>query len=133
MSATPSAPRHPSRPTVQQRSESHLPPHESKSITSVPVTPGISQGTYGKCPSGTLSFRKPQTAGQEYFSHQIDPANAAQSHASPTSPLTARTPLKSGLGRLQHGDIALSGTVLSATFTLPQAIQYAKGGTWVMF
>ncbi|KAL6900086.1 glycosyltransferase family 20 protein [Trichoderma evansii] len=131
MSSTPSAAqRHPSRPAVQQRSESHLPPHESKSITSIPVTPGISQGTYGKCPSGTSGFRDPQTARQGYFSRPLDPANTAQSHASPTSPLSALTPLKSGLNLPQHGDIPLSGTVLSATFTLPQAIQYAKGGKW---
>lgn len=127
-----SAQRHPSRPTIQQRTESHLPPHQSKSITSVPVTPGISQGTYGKCPSETSAFRNPPPARQEYFSRQLpDSANSAQSQASPASPLSARTPLKSSLSRLQHGDVAVSGTVISATFTLPQAIQYAKAGIWV--
>lgn len=127
----PSAQRHPTRPAIQQRSESLLPPHESNSITSIPVTPGISQGTYGKCPSGVPTSRHPHTARQEYFSGQLDPVNEAQPQPSPASPLCARLPLISRLSQLQLGDVALSGTVLSATFPLPQSIQYRQEGTWV--
>lgn len=127
-----SAQRHPGRPVMQQRSETLLPPHESKSITSIPVTPGISQGTYGKCPSGIPTSRHPHAASQEYFPRQLDPVNESQSQPSPTTPLCARMPLRSRLSQLQLGDIALSGTVLSATFTLPQSIQYHKGETWVI-
>ncbi|KAH8126319.1 trehalose 6-phosphate synthase/phosphatase [Trichoderma asperellum] len=126
----PSAQRHPTRPAIQQRSESLLPPHESNSITSIPVTPGISQGTYGKCPSGVPTSRHPHVARQEYFSSQLDPVNEAQPQPSPASPLCARLPLISRLSQLQLGDIALSGTVISATFPLPQSIQYRKEGTW---
>lgn len=127
----PSAQRHPTRPAIQQRSESLLPPHESNSITSIPVTPGISQGTYGKCPSGVPTSRHPHAARQGYFSSQLDPVNEAQPQPSPASPLCARLPLISRLSQLQLGDVALSGTVLSATFPLPQSIQYRKEGTWV--
>ncbi|KAM0265338.1 hypothetical protein ACHAQJ_000178 [Trichoderma viride] len=115
---------------MQQRNESHLPPHESKSITSIPVTPGISQGTYGKCPSGIPTSRKSQTARQEYFSRQPDSGNSTHAQPSPASPLIGRTPLRSSLSQLQHGDVALSGTVLSATFTLPQSLHYHKGEKW---
>ena len=39
-------PQHEARPFTQHRHKSHLPPHERKSNTTVPVTPGISAGTY---------------------------------------------------------------------------------------
>lgn len=123
MSNTPfSVPRHSSRPRIQQRTESLLPPHESKSITSVPVTPGISQGTYQRYPGGTAAtLRIPQSAKLGYFS---DSVHSAQSQ-------DAQTPLKSISSQPQHEGAVFSGKVLSATFTLPQAIQYSQGGKWV--
>ncbi|RFU73685.1 glycosyltransferase family 20 [Trichoderma arundinaceum] len=124
MSGKPSAAhRHLDRPAVQRRSESHLPPHESESITSIPVTPGISQGTYGECPSGIRTLRKAQPESQGYFSRQ-------SSFNSVESPFSARIPLRSTPSQHQHGDVALSGTVLSATFTLPQLLRYRKEGKW---
>jgi trehalose 6-phosphate synthase/phosphatase len=77
-------------------------------------------------------LRKPQNAGQGYFSRQPDSANSEHSQPSPTSPLVGRIPLKSSLSQIQHGEVALSGTVLSATFTLPQTLQHHKGGKWVI-
>lgn len=120
-----SASRHP-RPKIQQRTDTLLPPHESKSITSVPVTPGISQGTYQRFSDGTAAtLRIPQSARLGYFASQgSDSANSAHSHE-------AQTPLKSISSRPQHEGAVFSGNVLSATFTLPQAIQFSQGGKWV--
>ncbi|KAL7787002.1 family 20 glycosyltransferase [Trichoderma ceciliae] len=125
MSATPSsAQRHLRRPAGQQRSESHLPPHESQSITSIPVTPGISQGTYDEYPSGIQTSKTPQSGRQEYFSRRPDSATSVLPQPN------TRMPLRPSLGQHQHGDVELSGTVLSATFTLPQLLQYHRGGDW---
>lgn len=116
---------HPGRPAVQQRSESHLPPHESESITSIPVTPGISQGTYGEFhPSGIPTSRRAQSGKQEYFPRRL--VNTVQAQPSVASPLNGGI-----LPGSRHGEVALSGTVLSVTFTLPQLLRYRKGGEWV--
>lgn len=114
-----SASRHPRRPRIQQRTESLLPPHQSKSITSVPVTPGISQGTYM---NGVSGLKSPESARQEYFPRH---ANSAQSQTFGTS---VKPP---DLGPSTWEGSDLSGNVLSATFTLPQAIQYSQRGNWV--
>lgn len=121
-----SAPRHPSRPSIPQRTDTLLPPHEAKSITSIPVTPGISQGTYQRIPGRPAALKTPQSARLEYFApHQVsESANSAQSQET-------QTPLKSASSQPQHEGAATSGNVISATFTLPQAIQYSQGGKWV--
>ncbi|KAJ4865407.1 glycosyltransferase family 20 domain-containing protein [Trichoderma breve] len=132
MSGTPySTQRLPNRPAVQQRTESFLPPHESEAITSIPVTPGISQGTYGDpndgipTPMGIPTPRviQSQPGRQEYFPRR--PANKALAQSSAVPPFGDGILTGSG-----QGEVFLSGTVLSATFTLPQLLRYRKGGKW---
>ncbi|KAL7938440.1 glycosyltransferase family 20 protein [Trichoderma chlorosporum] len=126
MSGTPySTQRHLDRPAVQQRTESFLPPHQSEAITSIPVTPGISQGTYGERTDGIPTSRggQHQSGRQDYFPQRL--TNTIPIRPSAVSPLDDGT-----LPRSRHGEVALSGTVLSATFTLPQLLRYRKGGKW---
>ncbi|KAK0755594.1 hypothetical protein N5P37_011836 [Trichoderma harzianum] len=123
MSGTPSSRHHLDRPVIQQQGESLLPLHESESITSIPVTPGISQGTYGEHPRGLTTSERAQPGKQEYFPRR--PANTVQ------TPPYAVSPLDDGsFSGPRHGEVALSGTVLSATFTLPQRLRNRKGGKW---
>ncbi|KAL6857377.1 glycosyltransferase family 20 protein [Trichoderma novae-zelandiae] len=113
----------PSRPGVPQRNDSQLPPHESEAIISIPVTPGISQGTYGERPNGFPTSRRPQQERQDYFPRR--PVNTVRAPPSALSPLNYETALGS-----RQGDVPLSGNVLSVTFTLPQLLRYRRGGQW---
>lgn len=122
MSGTPysTTQRYPLRPAIQQRTESFLPPHEKEAITSIPVTPGISQGTYGNPSDGIPTPRgiQLQPGRHDYFPRR--PANRALAQ-----------PFGDGvLNGPRQGELSLSGTVLSATFSLPQLLRYRKGGKW---
>ncbi|PTB70216.1 glycosyltransferase family 20 protein [Trichoderma citrinoviride] len=113
----------PIRPSVPQRNETQLLAHRTEAITSIPVTPGISQGTYGvERPNGFPTSRRPQQERQDYF-----PRRAA--HTVPAQP-PAVSPLNEISLAARQGDIALSGNILSVTFTLPQLLRYRKGGVW---
>ncbi|KAK1255660.1 hypothetical protein MKX07_007919 [Trichoderma sp. CBMAI-0711] len=113
----------PTRPAVPQRNDTQLPPHESEAITSIPVTPGISQGTYGlERPNGFPSSRRPQQDKQDYFPRRT-------AHTVPAQP-PAVSPLNEITLAARRGDIPLSGNVLSVTFTLPQLLRFRRGGKW---
>lgn len=140
-----------SRPGLQDRTESSLPPHFRPSVIDVPVTPGITRETY-----------EPQGSdGQEanYFSHKTS------DHALAASPLpissAAFAPgdfdaqLTAGANsstdflkrvtdavmggrrdslseiRKETPDLSLSGNIISATFNIPHSLKYHKGSDWV--
>ncbi|KAK4074660.1 CAZyme family GT20 [Purpureocillium lilacinum] len=108
--------------------ESHLPPQERKSVINVPVTPDIRKDTYNDQPSKAERLR------QGYFPPQPGTAKqqAVRQTAAP-SPQQQKRNLKTGDGAsppLRNGADHTHRRVISATFTVPQLLQYDKDGQW---
>ncbi|GJN78549.1 threalose-6-phosphate phosphatase [Purpureocillium lilacinum] len=109
--------------------ESHLPPQERKSVTDVPVTPDIRRDTYNDQPSKAERLR------QGYFPPQPGTAKqhaVRQTIPSPSHQLQKRN-LTTGDGASpsrRNGSVPAHRRVLSATFTVPQLLQYDKDGQW---
>lgn len=130
-----------------------LPPHERTSITNVPVTPGIQSSTYlsraGIDSTGTSSpsyfTRDPAKNGTSASSgpasqpvpNESSPSNLVKD--APTDLEVLRRMSVSTKGRRQSiseikaaaPELALSGNILSVTFTTPHALKYHKNGEWV--
>ena len=122
-------PQHEARPFTQHRHKSHLPPHERKSNTTVPVTPGISAGTYTESANRLGTKDK---LSKDYFSRQSNASSHAQTRPSRhQAPVHAHMRPGASERRSQHKAMALGGTVISATFTVPQLLQYREGSEWV--
>lgn len=111
--------------------ESHLPPQERKSVTNVPVTPDIRRDTYDDQPS------KAQPLRQGYFPPQQQPGSARQHSWRQTivpSSQQQKCNLTTGDGApppRRNGTEPIHRRVISATFTVPQLLQYDKDGQWV--
>lgn len=129
-----------------------LPPHERDSITRVPVTPGIMPSTYTR--SSTDSAKN---ASPSYFTKDPNMQNNAISDAPRReSPAEISSPSNVAQGATSHmevlrrmsvslrgrresiseiraaaPDLALSGNIISVTFTTPHSMKYHKGGDWV--
>ncbi|KAI2627857.1 glycosyltransferase family 20 protein [Hypoxylon sp. NC1633] len=129
-----------------------LPPHQRDSITRVPVTPGINSSTY----TARSSTDSSKAGGSGYFTN--DPrkqsvgssstlrtespadisstSNIVQGATSPHDVL--RRMSVSTRGRKESisdikaaaPDLALSGSIISVTFTTPHALKYHKNGDW---
>ncbi|KAI6081338.1 glycosyltransferase family 20 protein [Hypoxylon rubiginosum] len=128
-----------------------LPPHERDSITRVPVTPGIMPSTYTR--SSTDSAKN---ASPSYFTKDPNMQNNAISDAPRReSPAEISSPSNVAQGATSHmevlrrmsvslrgrresiseiraaaPDLALSGNIISVTFTTPHSMKYHKGGDW---
>jgi len=117
-----------------------LHPGLDPSITQVPVTPGINLSTYASDSSGALA--------QSYFTHDVQKMRDQLAQ----SPSEAAAGAKSGHDilrkislsghqrqvsltdvdpRAANPSLSLSGSVISATFCIPYALQYRKGRDWV--
>lgn len=109
------------------------------SVTNVPVTPGISQSTYRQPPpvrnqSGyfsttlnTLSEDMPDTAAG------LDGASSGHEilrRMSLTGSSDRRDSVASVDPLAANPELALSGSVISATFCLPHSLRYRKGADW---
>ncbi|TPX12619.1 uncharacterized protein E0L32_000796 [Thyridium curvatum] len=142
------------RPSLQNRTESHLPPHERQSITQVPVTPGIGPDTYkSQSSQGSSGTSNPQSSTPGYFtsdqrglvsspepaegSAAATAANTLPDAASGRDLLRRMSLLKMG-GRREslteirevNPDLALSGNIISATFNIPHSLTYKPGTDW---
>lgn len=102
-------------------------PTTAEDARKVPVTPGISFGTYDESPVDT----RQRSGGTDYFT------SSGQSSSSNLEFSTSETSLD-GHGEQQNGNydtgvptFSTKGSVISATFTLPQLIQLDKNDTWV--
>ncbi|KAI0844056.1 glycosyltransferase family 20 protein [Daldinia vernicosa] len=135
-----------------QQESPDLPPHLRDSITRVPVTPGIQSSTY----LAKTSTDSVKAASQGYFTR--DPANQSsdvsqppptEPHSdgsSPTNLVKGATSDEEVLRRMSIStkgrresiseiraaapDLALSGNIISVTFTTPYSLKYRKNGEW---
>lgn len=128
---------------------SDLPPHERNVVTRVPVTPGIQPSTY----SSQVNIESTKAASPSYF-NQNDNNVSKESATGPAIDASSPTNLVQGAssdhevlrrmsislsGRRESiteikaaaPDLALSGNIISATFTTPHSLKYHKSGDWV--
>ena len=111
--------------------ESHLPPQERKSVTDVPVTPDIRRDTYNDQPSKAERLRQgyfppqPGTAKQHAIRQTIAPSSSQQLQKRNLTTGDGASPSR------RNGSVPAHRRVLSATFTVPQLLQYDKDGQWV--
>ncbi|KAI0107378.1 glycosyltransferase family 20 protein [Hypoxylon sp. NC0597] len=132
----------------------NLPPHERKAITRVPVTPGIQASTYSSR-TGTDSSA-PKAPSPSYFTQDPGKNDSGFATAPPVespSDISSPTNLAKGAAsdhevlrrmsislrgrresiseiRAAAPDLALSGNIISVTFTTPHALKYHKSGDW---
>ncbi|KJZ68894.1 hypothetical protein HIM_11716 [Hirsutella minnesotensis 3608] len=118
------------RPGVQEQNDSYVLPQRHESVKRAPVTPGITLGTYDDYPKGTGNPEQTGPLSQEYFS--MLPDASSQDQAQPSPELSPDTTFHLGTTAHEHqnSSVALSRTILSATFTIPHLLQYCKGAKW---
>ncbi|KAI0595154.1 glycosyltransferase family 20-domain-containing protein [Biscogniauxia sp. FL1348] len=133
-----------------------LPPHQRSSITHVPVTPGIHLSTYSSQSSpDSRGYESPSYFTKDPRQHDLAsrtldsslqlPDTAERTPSSLTDPTTREMAGHDVLRRmsLSRGrresisdikaaapDLALSGNIISATFTTPHSLKYHKNGEW---
>lgn len=133
------------------RDSPDLPPHERDSVTRVPVTPGIQPSTYIRSSAdstkpGSPSYftrdpikqnnvsNAPRTESPAEISSPASLVKGATSHLEilrrMSVPLRGRRESISEI-RAVAPDLALSGNIISATFTTPHSMKYHKSGEWV--
>ncbi|KAF2965735.1 hypothetical protein GQX73_g7856 [Xylaria multiplex] len=132
-----------------------LPPHERKAITRVPVTPGIHLATY-KTPASQQSINSDSPG---YFtqdpkkhdrpsepSHKPQPPGESRRSSSPTDLIRGAMSGEEVLRRMSQStrgrsesitdiksaapDLALTGNIISVTFTTPHTVKYHNNGEW---
>ncbi|KAI1305077.1 trehalose-phosphatase [Xylaria venustula] len=118
-----------------------LPPHERAANVNVPVTPGIFQATY-KTPA---IQRSDDSESRGYFTQDPGQAPEGTGTPSPTDLLRGAMSGDEVLRRLRQStdrresitdiqsaapDLALSGNIISVTFTTPHTIKYRRNGEW---
>lgn len=142
------------RPSLNERSstESSLPPHHRRSVTAIPVTPGIGARTYSQ-DSGRSSqasgsyfhFRpsKEGAASPDFVDDDHVMSSPEQQGAADAASMSGHDILRrmsrSSRGRREslsdiraaHPSLPLSGNVISATFNMPHSLKYRKGADWV--
>ncbi|CAJ2509156.1 Uu.00g141820.m01.CDS01 [Anthostomella pinea] len=135
-----------------------LPPHQRPSITNIPVTPGIHLSTYLSSRRGSREVESPSYFTQNPSRHDrsfaetphrivTSPGQIANT-GRPTSPtdlirgvMTGEEVLKrmsltsrrrESISDIQSAapDLALTGNIISATWTTPRAFKYRKNGQW---
>lgn len=145
------------RPTLDERTESSLPPHLQPSITDVPVTPGIDLPTYKSADSSRSSAKNTSDSPADYFhsaplkevAASPDPiddnmttaTDAAGTGSSESGHDILRRLSQSARGRREslseiqaaNPTLALSGNVISATFNMSYSLKYRKGADWVCY
>ncbi|OTB10376.1 glycosyltransferase family 20 protein [Daldinia sp. EC12] len=129
-----------------------LPPHLRKSVTRVPVTPGIQPSTYlsrtstDSIKSASPSYFTRDPASQNSGVSRPPPAEPPLDGSSPTNLVKGATSDHEVLRRMSVStkgrresiseiraaapDLALSGNIISVTFTTPYSIKYLKNGEW---
>ncbi|KAI1640745.1 glycosyltransferase family 20-domain-containing protein [Biscogniauxia mediterranea] len=133
-----------------------LPPHQRSSITHVPVTPDINLSTYSsQSSSDSRGYESPSYFTKDPRQHDraartVDsplqlPDTAERSPSSHTDPVTREMAGHEVLRRMSLSkgsresisdikaaapDLALSGNIISATFTTPHSLKYHKNGEW---
>jgi trehalose 6-phosphate synthase/phosphatase len=146
-------------PEGESDSSPNLPPHQRTAVTRVPVTPGIHQNTYqtpslqrsGTIESGgyftqnpakhdrtSVSMGAAQTGGDDSAARRSSsPNDLIQGSMSGEEVLRrmsyAATGRKESISDIRSAapDLALSGNIISATFTTPHTLKYHKNGEWV--
>jgi len=146
-------------PEGDSDSSPNLPPHQRTAVTRVPVTPDIHQNTYqtpslqrsGIIESGGYFTQNPakhdrtsvsmgagQIGGDDSAAKQSSsPNDIIQGSMSGEEVLRrmsyATTGRKESISDIRSAapDLALSGNIISATFTTPHTLKYHKNGEWV--
>jgi trehalose 6-phosphate synthase/phosphatase len=137
----------------------NLPPHERSAVTRVPVTPDIRQDTY-QTPAlqrtqdsesagyFTLDPRKhDRPAKSSQIGQSAGDDFGDRRSSSPTNLIRGAMTGEEVLRRMSHAaagrresitdirsaapDLALTGNIISVTFTTPHTIRYHKNGGWV--
>ena len=139
------------RPPLQEDdSDSALPPQLRPSVTKVPVTPGINARTYksessgdsraadAAPPSDSPGYFNSITSSRSHLAVSPDGMEEEQNPDNAESPqeILRRLSLSGeSLAKIREAnpDLALSGNIISATFTLPHTLKYRKGSDWVRF
>lgn len=99
-------------------------PTSAEAARRVPVTPGISFGTYDESPMDSR-LRPPAT---DYFSSS---GHSSSSKAPSEISLQEIPEQVNGRDKSEVSEAQSKGSVISATFTLPQIIQLDKSDIWV--
>lgn len=137
------------RPTASRNDSIH--PALRPDVTNTPVTPGIHLSTYRALPQGTLAPALNRNASGYFSSLNCLIEGMAESPACPSSAVLAGAPSVhdilprmslSSSGRRDsvasidplaaNPELALSGSVISATFALPYSLSCRKGADWVL-
>ena len=150
-----------SRPAGGEQSDSNLSTPLREDITAVPVTPGIHLSTFDEPePSSGLDDGATPAGGSGspgYFA-KVDRRLVASPDSIDTSVPTAQSPGEAATGaksahdilrrmslaamgrresisdiRARNPDLALSGNIISATFTIPYSLEYRTGKDWVSY
>jgi len=144
------------RPAIPERGESSLPPHARQSVTEVPVTPGITPNAYQPADNETTPSGA-DTSNRDYFSRKAIDRSIAESpttvaledgenkfnaqiaagatagkdylHRLTQHVMGSRRDSLSDI-RARNPNLALSGNIISATFTIPHLLRYHKGSDW---
>jgi trehalose 6-phosphate synthase/phosphatase len=130
-------------PLNPDESPDSIHPGQHPSLTEIPVTPGIHIGEYinsrpGTGASGYFS-QNPARSGmaqtptqavagaktRQEVLRRLSLTRTPQAHEEPISELSKVDP------RAANPTLALSGNVISATFVIPQSLQWRKGADWV--
>ncbi|KAI5364151.1 Putative glycosyl transferase, family 20, HAD-superfamily hydrolase, subfamily IIB, HAD superfamily [Septoria linicola] len=141
------------RPTAE-RQDTTLPGHLCEDITSIPVTPTVSNESNVPPNSGPGTSRNPPqhvleavgaSGQQEYFSDRAGSTNAPSSaHATVSGAkdgedLLRRLSLTAATSKpdfasidpsTAHPALGLSGNIISATFAVPYKVGYTTSGEW---
>jgi trehalose 6-phosphate synthase/phosphatase len=129
-----------SRPLEALQRQESVHPSLRPGATDVPVTPGIHLSTYASDSSGVVP--------QSYFANDVDelreplaqsPSEAAEGAKSGHDILRKmslsghqrKASLTDVDPRAANPSLSLSGSVISATFTIPHSLHYRKGQEWV--
>ena len=116
------------RQPLTQRVLNNPMPTSAEGAQKVPVTPGISCGTYDQSPID----QRPRPPASDYFTSSSQSSSSNLTHsASDTSSQESPNNVndKDSVERLGNES---KGSVISATFTLPQVIQLGKNDKWVI-
>lgn len=137
--------------------EEDLPAHQRQSVTSIPVTPGIHSSTYSHASNQSRTQsespnyfsrnpeqadRRPSKVPEADESSQAGTGGASSPTEASRGTMSGQEVLRrmslSSRGRRESisdikaavPDLALTGNIISATFTLPYSLKYRNGGEW---
>jgi len=131
---------------TEEESPASIHPGLRPSLTEVPVTPGIHLGEYNTTEASTSGYfsQNPGFVRERIASMAQTPREAAEGATSGHEVLR-RLSLASAEGQRKRGNsiafdsdpraaypkLELTGTIISATFCIPNSLKFRKGADWV--